>query len=133
MEVTPKGAQRSGAPRSCAVDGTSTALHSNPRDRTAALRGYCPAMSLTTGGESPRRRSEAANGSFSTEDARRPLAKRCLNARSNWSCKSGARCARAALPPDYELRNDLNDARISETKIAGCSQAAKWVPLGNLL
>jgi|ERR1700722_9434422 len=46
---------------------------------------------------------------------------------------SGARCARAALPPDYELRNDLNVAPISETKIAGCSQAAKWVPLGNLL
>jgi hypothetical protein len=53
VEVTRKGAQHSGAPHSCAVDGTSTALPSNPRDRTAALRGYCPAMSLTTGGESP--------------------------------------------------------------------------------
>ena len=31
------------------------------------------------------------------------------------------------------LRSDLNVARISETKIAVCSQAAKWVPLGNLL
>jgi hypothetical protein len=31
VEVTPKGAQRSGAPRRCAVDGTSTALHSKTR------------------------------------------------------------------------------------------------------
>ena len=30
-------------------------------------------------------------------------------------------------------RSDLNDARISETKFAGCSQAAKCPPLGNLL
>jgi hypothetical protein len=31
--------------------------------------------------------------------------------------------------PGHEagLRSDLNVARISETKIAGCSQAAKWV------
>jgi hypothetical protein len=46
---------------------------------------------------------------------------------------SGCHCARAALPPDYELRNDLKVVRISETKIVGCSQAAKWVPLGSLL
>src|SRR5215467_4260074 len=31
------------------------------------------------------------------------------------------------------LRSDLNEARISETKDAGCSQAAKWPPLGRLL
>ena len=31
MEVTPKGAQRSGAPRRCAVDGASTAVHSKTR------------------------------------------------------------------------------------------------------
>ena len=31
VEVTPKGAQRSGAPRRCAVDGASTAVHSKTR------------------------------------------------------------------------------------------------------
>src|SRR5208283_211384 len=66
---------------------------------------------------------------------RRPklLPSLCAPLLSNWSCKTGARCERAALPPHYELRNDLNVARISETKIAVRSQAAKWVPLGNLL
>ncbi len=38
VEVTPKGAQRSGAPRLGAVDGTSTALHyKGPRRRPAGL------------------------------------------------------------------------------------------------
>ena len=39
----------------------------------------------------------------------------------------------AKFGTDYELRNDLNVARISETKIAVCSRAAKWVPLEILL
>jgi len=39
----------------------------------------------------------------------------------------------AKFGTDYELRSALNVARISETKIGVCSQAAKWVPLGNLL
>jgi hypothetical protein len=38
VEVTPKGAQRSGAPRRGAVDGTSTALHSKHKGDSARRR-----------------------------------------------------------------------------------------------
>jgi hypothetical protein len=33
----------------------------------------------------------------------------------------------------FDCRSDLNAARISETKNAGCSHAAKWPPLESLL
>ena len=42
VEVTRKGAQRSGAPRSCAVDGTSTTLHSNTKGQHRRSAGLLP-------------------------------------------------------------------------------------------
>src|SRR3977135_3193499 len=45
------------------------------------------------------------------------------------------RCWRAYRETDLQidLRSDLNAARISAVKSSGCSQAAKWPPLGSLL
>src|SRR5262245_58793446 len=43
----------------------------------------------------------------------------------------GARLDGRGFQPD--LRSDLNEARISETKNSGCSHAAKCPPFGSLL
>ena len=44
-----------------------------------------------------------------------------------------ARARRAVRRLTLNYRKDLKDARISEVKAAGCSQAAKWQPLSSLL
>ena len=43
---------------------------------------------------------------------------------------SGAPTLIATSPTCFHARSVRNVARTSETKSAGCSQAAKWVPMG---
>ncbi|MBN8991151.1 MAG: TetR family transcriptional regulator [Rhizobiales bacterium] len=47
--------------------------------------------------------------------------------------KEKRRAVSAPRLSQIDWRSDLNAARISETKNAGCSHAAKWPPLGSLL
>jgi hypothetical protein len=52
--------------------------------------------------------------------------------RSMFNCE-WSDMAHLLLPCEEPYRRDLKPARISSEKIFGCSQAAKWPPLGNLL
>lgn len=47
--------------------------------------------------------------------------------------KEKRRAVSAPRLSQIDWRSDLNAARTSETKNAGCSHAAKWPPLGSLL